>query len=293
MGFGSWLKEIMNAGKARPPVGPVTQQEQGPELPPTRLAITTSFNPCVEVAGTTTFAKEAVAALADRNSLAGRGYYEGNAQLQREPENPVNPQAVAVLVDGEKVGYLPSYAAAEMALPAGGSEPARYQLHVLRDHKLLAKAYAWLGSGEPEWPYTEENPPALTSRERIDSTHLRRSEMVRAALEGGGARAAQFRRGMVDGVHYLELIEPIKQLKREGRLEEALVLCYKAIEGAESDAGDREPAPGYTEQAAIIHRKLKQKDEEIAVLNRWLAKCPKSRRGESRIAERLAKLGEA
>lgn len=95
---------------------------------------------------------------------------------------------------------------------------------------------------------------------------------------------------MVDGVHYLELIEPIKQLKREGRLEEALVLCYKAIEGAEGDAGRGMPAPAYTEQAAIIHRKLGQKDQEVAVLKRWLARCPKGRREGSSIAERLAKL---
>lgn len=95
---------------------------------------------------------------------------------------------------------------------------------------------------------------------------------------------------MVDGVHYLELVEPIKQLKREDRLEEALVLCYKAIEAAEGAAGMREPAPWYTEQAAIVHRKLRQRDEEIAVLKRWLAKCPKFRRGGSRIADRLAKL---
>jgi hypothetical protein len=91
----------------------------------------------------------------------------------------------------------------------------------------------------------------------------------------------------------LELVEPIKQLKREGRLQEALVVCYKAIKAAESDRGGREPAPWYTEQAAIVHRKLGQKDEEIAVLNRWLDSTPKSRRAGSRIAERLAKLEAA
>ncbi|SDL53506.1 hypothetical protein [Arthrobacter sp. ok362] len=113
--------------------------------------------------------------------------------------------------------------------------------------------------------------------------------MVQDALASGGSRAAQFKRGMVDGVHYLELVEPIKQLKREGQFDEALVLCYKA-EAAEGDAGGREPAPWYTEQAAIVHRKLSQKDEEIAVLKGWLAKCPKAHRSGSRIAERLAKL---
>ncbi|PTT60039.1 hypothetical protein DBR22_21170 [Arthrobacter sp. HMWF013] len=169
----------------------------------------------------------------------------------------------------------------------------RYQLHVLRGQKLLAKAYVWLGSSKPQWAHTKENPPPLTSKERTNSSHTEKSSIVREALQGGGNRAQQFRRGMVDGVHYLELVEPIKQLKREGRLPEALVLCYQAIEAAEHDCGGREPAPWYTEQAAIVHRKLGQKDEEIAVLKRWLGKSPKSLRTGSRIAERLAKLETA
>jgi hypothetical protein len=256
---------------------------------------TTSFgqNKCLELAGTTTFNKDAVATLADRHLLGTRGYYEGPAQLQPEPENRADPHAVAVIVKGEKVGYLPYPANRAAGLKPGSSAPATYQLHVLRGTKMKAKAFVWLGDGPPDWPHPESNPPGLTTAERADEAHRGRSSMVQEALDGGGARAAQFKRGMVDGVHYLELVEPIKQLKREGRLEEALVLCYKAIEAAEKDAGGREPAPWYTEQAAIVHRKLKQKDEEIAVLQRWLAKCPKARRDGSRIAERLAKLEAA
>jgi hypothetical protein len=247
----------------------------------------------VELAGTTTFTKDVVAALAERHSLGTRGYYEGPAQLQREPDNPADRHAVAVIVEGEKVGYLPSPAARATRLSLGVGAPVSYQLHVLREGKLRAKAFVWLGDGPPEWLHTEDDPPALTTSERANESHRDVSGMVREALEGGGARAAQFKRGVVDGVHYLELVEPIKQLKREGRLEEALVLCYKAIEAAERDAGGREPAPGYTEQAAIIHRKLSQKDEEIAVLKRWLAKCPKAHRNGSQIGERLAKLEAA
>ncbi|CAI3796769.1 HIRAN domain-containing protein [Pseudarthrobacter sp. MM222] len=239
------------------------------------LTVSSHLAGFLEVAGTTTFAKDALAARADRRGLGERGYFEGQAQLQREPENPVDPQAVAVLVDGEKVGCLPSYAAKDLALPAGASELVRYQLHVLRDKKLLDKAYVWLANGDPEWQFTAQNPPALTSRERINSSHAEKSSMVREALQGGGERAQRFKLGMVDGVHYLELVEPIKQFKREGRLEEALVLCYKAIEAAEGNAGGREPAPWYTEQAAIVHRELGQKTEEIAVLKRWLAHCPR------------------
>jgi hypothetical protein len=287
MRLGSWLREAI-AGKPSPRQG--TPEQEAPDQPKVTLGVTLQFHECLEVAGTTTFAKDGVAALADRKGLGERGYYEGQGQLQRDTENPVDPQAVAVLVEGQKVGCLPSYAAKDLSLPAGASEPVRYQLHVLRDQKLLAKAYVWLGDSDPEWAHPQENPPALTSRERINSSHTEKSAMVREALQGGGERAQQFKRGMVDGVHYLELIEPIKQLKREGRLEEALVLCYKAIEGAEGDAGRGMPAPAYTEQAAIIHRKLSQKEEEIAVLRRWLARCPTAQRADSSIAERLSKL---
>jgi hypothetical protein len=258
-----------------------------------RVQLSVGLNACVEVAGTTTFTKEAVAALADRHDLGTRGYYEGPAQLQLEPDNPADPHAVAVLVEGEKVGYLPSPAPRGAGLKPGASAPATYQLHVLREAKLKAKAFVWLGDGQPKWDHTEDNPPRLTTAERANEAHREMSSMVQEAMAGGGARAAQFKRGMVDGVHYLELVEPIKQLKRDGRLDEALVLCYKAITAAEGDAGGREPAPWYTEQAAIVHRKLAQKDEEIAVLKRWLAKCPKAHRNGSRIAERLAKLEAA
>lgn len=289
MGIGSWLRQAIG-GSSASVTEPKIPLEQKPDQPPFTVRISMHLNACLEVAGTTTFARDAVVALADRKRLGERGYYEGQAQLRREPENPVDPHAVVVLVDGEKIGCLPSYAGKDLPLPPGASEPVRYQLHILRDQKLLAKAYVWLGDGEPAWQFTAQNPPALTSRERINSSHSEKTSMVWEALQDGGERATRFKRGMVDGVHYLELVEPIKQLKREGRLDEALVLCYKAIEGAEGDAGRDAPAPAYTEQAAIIHRKLGQKEEEIAVLKRWLARCPKAHRASSSIAERLGKL---
>ena len=108
----------------------------------------------------------------------------------------------------------------------------------------------------------------------------------------GGHRAAQFRAGLIDGRHYLELVEPIRQLKREGRLDEALELCYQAIQGAENEAikEGTAPPPGYTIDAAIIHRKLKEPDKEIAVLERWMEAAPDDQRDGSKVAQRLDKL---
>lgn len=86
-------------------------------------------------------------------------------------------------------------------------------------------------------------------------------------------------------------MEPVKQLKHERRLKAALGLCYKAIESAERDAQGGMPSPRYTEQAAIVHRKLGQRDKEAAFLKRWLARCPEAHRTGSSIGERLANLG--
>lgn len=214
MGIGNWVRQAFgtNSASAAPPDEPASPFEALGSL---RVTISTGMASCVELAGTTTFTKDAVAALADRHNLGTRGYYEGPAQLQREPDNPADPHAVAVVVEGEKVGYLPSPTARGIGLAAGVSAPVSYQLHVLREGKLRAKAFVWLGDGTPAWLHTEKHPPGLMTAERANESHRDRSGMVQEALAGGGARAAQFKRGMVDGVHYLELVEPIKQLKRE------------------------------------------------------------------------------
>jgi tetratricopeptide (TPR) repeat protein len=285
MGLGSWIKRTFGQDpeSADRPVG---TDSVGAGI---RFSISVDFNRCVEVAGTTTFASPAVEALTERKALPMRGFYEGIGQLQREPDNPVDPNAVAVLIEGEKVGSLPSGIAKAVALRPGVSMPVQYQLHVLREDGFRAKAFVWLDEGTPMWEYSAASPPPLTARERTLAAAKGHSEMVKEALEGGGRRAKEFRQGMVQGVHYLQLIEPIKQLKRENRLEEALALCYQAIQGAEQDRKGREPAPWYTEQAAIIHRKLGQRDEEIAVLRRWISAAPPERSNGSKIAERLTK----
>lgn len=64
-----------------------------------------------------------------------------------------------------------------------------------------------------------------------------------------------------------------------------------AIEGAERAARREKtsPPPFYAEQAAIVHRKLGQRDEEIAVLRRYVAACPPQHR-ETSLKARLEKL---
>lgn len=314
MSFGkklkTWLGLGSSAGKARifktgltptravevPSTQTVSRQSKDPTVEvrhevhvKTSIAVVTPS--CVEIAGTTTFALEAVQALVDRRGLAERDMFECQAMLQRDPANTVDSNAVDVLIDGARVGCLPGFLAARIDLNTRTAMPVSYQLHTLReDGKLRAKAYVWIGEGTPEWVHDRQNPPALTARERVLETARGHSDLVKEALAAGGSRAAQFQNAMVDGIHYLQLIEPIKQLKREGRLKEALHWCYIAIESAEKDRQGGTPAPAYTWETAIIHRKLGERDQEVAVLKRWLEYCPPRSRDDTKIGMRLVKL---
>jgi hypothetical protein len=197
---------------------------------------------------------------------------------------------VAVLVEGERVGYLPGYAAGDLSLTGSTIAVPLQLFYADLEPGMRVEAFLWLGDGNPQWQYSTESPPAMSPEQKRIAVQTSSSAMVHDALAQGGVRAAQFKAGMVNGVHYLELIEPIKQLKREGKLEEALVLSDAAIEAAENGREGREPAPWYTEQAAIVHRKLGQKDQEIAVLSRWLQFTPTDERNQTYLGERLAKL---
>lgn len=265
-----------------------------PVLPTVRVEASYSLGgqqDLVKLTGTTTFAKDAVNRLAQRRGAGEGGYIETSGTLQREPENRADPHAVAAHVEGEKIGHLPGYLAKLIDLSTSGAQSVQVQIFTeMLPKGLRAEAWAWLGDGPVRWQWSETNRPPLSSDAKVAAHQQSTDQMVADALAGGGARAESFAQGMVDGVHYLQLVEPIKQLKREGRLRDALVLCYAAIDGAEANREGREPAPWYTEQAAIIHRKLGQRDEELAVLRRWLAACPPERRDGSRIGERLSKL---
>lgn len=246
----------------------------------------------MKMAGTTTAGADAAAALFGSRGMFTGGRVELAGQLVPEPGNPVDPNAVAVHLEGDLVGYLPGYLAAQAAFAPGDVCACSVQLWGAPDRgRLRVLGWVALGPGPVAWPHTDANPPAITITEQRAERAAATSAMVDEGLTSADpARATQFRCGMVGRYHYLETVEPIQKLKREGRLAEALDLCYGAIEAAEQDRHGREPAPWYTEQAAIIHRKRAERDEEVAVLERWLAVCPPEHRQGSKIAQRLSKL---
>ena len=290
MGLFDWLKQELLSAVS--PSGPERLSRRNEKTRP-ELALATSVgdSSLIQLAGTTTNSKEAAVALVQRHQLTDRVALHVTGTLQREPENPYEPGAVAVLVEGERIGYLPSYAAKVMSLELGSSAAVPLQLfYADLGTCVRVEAFVWLGDDHPQWQYSTENPPAMSSEQKRMKAQSSSSAMVHDALAQGGVRAEQFKAGIVNGVHYVELIEPIKQLKREGKLEEALVLSYAAIEGAENGRDGREPAPWYTEQAAIIHRKLGQRAQEVAVLVRWLQFVSADERNQTYLGERLSKI---
>ena len=243
----------------------------------------------VEMTGTTTIGADALEALYAAYGRAAGGLLELQGRLIPEHDNPANSNAVAVHVADARIGYLPGFITPD--LPQDRALTCQVQLWAAPTPKGL-RVRGWVATGTyvTRWPHTASNPPAITIEERRAEESAATTRMVDHALGAGGEWAEQFKKGMVGRLHYLETVEPIKQFKREGRLTEALTLCYGAIEAAENSRDGREPAPWYTEQAAIIHRKLGERDKEEAVLRRWLAACPPERRESSSIHQRLDKL---
>ncbi len=102
--------------------------------------------------------------------------------------------------------------------------------------------------------------------------------------------------GSVHGEHYTAHIERVKQLKRDGRYDEAVALLTRLVEATESEskAGGAGwgVAPWYYEQLAIICRKQKRFVDEVAILERYESQTKAPGVGPSKLRERLAKARE-
>ncbi|WP_286241156.1 hypothetical protein [Neptuniibacter halophilus] len=99
--------------------------------------------------------------------------------------------------------------------------------------------------------------------------------------------------GSTAGKHYTDHIETIKQLKREGKNQEAIVLlldCVEATESQSEHAGEGwGVAPWYYEQLAILYRKERQFDKEVKILERYDSQPKAPGAGPKKLAERLVK----
>lgn len=252
----------------------------------------TAGDPLAPLAGTTTSRCRDAQSVMERHGQTAPGFLETNAILAREHSDERSEDSFAVSVDGTTIGYLWT-----VRTDALGPELFKRPVPVQMFSDVVAgevrvEAWAWLAPTTPEWKWSEAKRPPMTSEGKAAQRAADVQQMLQEKSSSGSAQAQQIADETVDGVHFLELVEPIKQAKREGRNEDALRLCYQAIEGAERGRQGLEPAPAYTRHAAIILRKLKRPDEEAAVLERYLRFLPDETRDLHDFSGRLAKVRE-
>lgn len=228
-----------------------------------------------------------------RYGQADQGHLEIEGRLTREWIENIGTHAIAVSVEGEPIGYL-SFADSKSV------DPRAFDRHTIAvqafsenvKDQLRVEAWAWLAPTLPQWDWSEHRRPPMTSSSKAKQRHRDSQKSLSRRASSSPEQARAVESGRVRGVHYLELVEPIKQAKREGKNELALEMCYAAIQGAEKDRMGGVPAPSYTEHAAIVLRKLKRHDEEIEVLKRYLHFVPRERVPSHPFKERIRKVEE-
>lgn len=200
------------------------------------------------------------------------GHHRGClAALVREPHNEYDRHAVAVQIDAQKVGYLSrddarAYGPLLERLASEGCVGAC-------DAEIRG---GWNRGGGDEGHFgvvlflappgychpDEPAPPAASPR-----------AARQAAPHTGASSSPRLDVGMVRRKHYTDWVETVKDLKRLGHNEQARDLLLELCEAAEDEGRTTGLAvpPWYFEQTAIVCRKLRDYDGEVAILERYLA----------------------
>ena len=197
-------------------------------------------------------------------------------ELQREPTNPHDRNAVKCLIGGKLVGYI-------------NREAAPALQGVLRDCerrgvRATIAGYVsggWRRLGGDEGHYGVKLGPVPESFDLAD-------EPSQGSRSGDSQDP-----GLYAGRHYTEYVELVKQFKRDGDLDaaEKLLLHLLTAVEKESEADRATPAPWYYEQLAIVYRKQKRFEDEIGVIGRHRERLQAL--GFDIEAEELARLNKA
>lgn len=214
----------------------------------------------LEVAGESYHSKE-IARLFRSWGLTEGGVTMRVATLVPEPTNRYDKNAVKVLVEGALVGYVPA------------SDAARIKVHcarVPRGSFAACSARIWAKSAGGDWPARVTLAFSGSSEPERD---FGAEEASRRETEHrwGASQAV----GKVRGAWWGQQRGAIAELKRQGRLDEALSLvdeCASAAERVAVALGER-PDPWAAEQQSIILRKLKDPERELAALENYARAC--------------------
>ena len=214
----------------------------------------------VEVAGESHH-RQAIAQLFHSWGLAEGGITMRTAALIPEPTNRYDKNAVMVVVDGSLVGYVPAEDA-----PRIKAQCAR----VPRGTVAACSVRIWAKNANGEWP-------ARVTLAFSGSTERERDFAVEHAAERDEQRRYEVTGsvGSVRGASWVQQRSAVAELKRQGRLDEALALvdeCAAASQRVGAALNER-PDPWPAEQQSIILRKLKDPERELAALESYVSAC--------------------
>ncbi|MGQ0669703.1 MAG: HIRAN domain-containing protein [Actinomycetota bacterium] len=191
------------------------------------------------------------------------------ALLIPEPANRYDPNAVAVCVDGKIVGYL-SRDNAEVLQPAIMVPHRRHDRPVACRARIVGGWDRGAGDRGHFGVRLHLDPADLgVDPEDLDGDW----EEPEAHTGRSGEPGRTSGPGTIDGRHYTAYVEEVRRLRREGNDEEAERLLLRLVDAVEAEARAEGwgVAPWYYEQLAIIYRKRKDHEAEVAILERYAA----------------------
>jgi hypothetical protein len=205
------------------------------------------------------------------------------AVLYEHMRKPGKFGGIAVYVNGRRVGYLGPYQVLSVRplfadrVDSGGTLSVRGVMYATDEPKWSARII--LGPYEQVAKRLGKSDPVPESLSAPTDPAEERGERIvldAQRLIAEWRSAPEQRNRVVRGKDFVEWVEPIAQLRREGREDEALELLMECIEAAERDSRGRGwvPPSWYTEQAAIILRKRGDRAGEVSLLEGFIAACP-------------------
>ena len=129
-------------------------------------------------------------------------------------------------------------------------------------------------------------------RDRRQSENPAVEAAVRDLQDWQARTRMAYEAGKIDGLHYADHVETVQSLKRQDRHDDAVALLLRLVDAVEAqNAIDNAGVPGwYYEQLAIVYRKLKRPEAELAILERFSHQKPAPGPAQDKVLERLAKV---
>lgn len=201
-------------------------------------------------------------------------------QLSREPSNKYDSNAIKVEIEDNHVGYIAREVAEQMAFMMDATQIQSFAVAgLIRGGNFKAPSlgvYIWLDKRLSKAPTFNISKTFLAQYQAPWPPHEREGDSADTSKEiyanlNFPPRRPSEKPGYYLGKHYTEYINTVKELKHAseyGKAEQLLLALIEAVE-AESKAEDEGVAPWYYEQLAIIYRKQKELEKELAILERF------------------------